>query len=371
MKVGILTFHFGRNYGALLQAYALRKAIELLGNEARVIHYIPQHCYGHMSLAESRFLRLGWRTYGPRLAIDRRFRTFRFNHFKRKALRLTPRCLSKDDLVHQVAQLDAIVVGSDQVWNLNYVQSNDLCYFLDFPIPESVRCISYAACCGRKDQPSTHLATLSEFFAKFHALGVRNEMTAQFVQLHAKRTPTIVADPTLLGSFAEDETGYTPNSKYILSYVLEQNSFADFEKVILQIKKQLGLPVLAIADANHIWQDFPQPGADRTLYGVSPGRFLKLIKHAACVVTDSFHGTIFSVKYQRPFITLNDAGWRNMRMNDLANRYGIGHRIKSIHNVIEPDMLCRSDDLLDILRSFDAHKVASYDYLQRALVGSH
>lgn len=370
MKVGILTFHFGRNYGALLQAYGLRKAIDSLGNETHVVHYIPQHCSRYMSSAETPLLRLGWRTYGLRLAIERRLRTFRFNHFKRKALRLTPRCHNKEELIQQVAKFDAFVVGSDQVWNLNYVGSNDLCYFLDFPIPENVRCLSYAACCGRKDQSQAYFSMVSSLLAKFHSIGVRNEVTAEFVKSVANRSSTIVADPTLLDSYIDVEDRHIPSSRYLLMYVLEEKSFADYRKVIFKIKKQLGLPVWAIADGNKVWHDDPLPGADRTLFGVSPGRFLSLIKQADCVVTDSFHGTIFSIKYQRPFITLNDGSWRNMRMDDLANRYGIGHRIKSVHTEIDPNLLERSSDLKIILDFFNAHKRFSIEYLKKALDGN-
>lgn len=367
MKVGILTFHFGRNYGALLQAYGLRKAIDSLGNETRVVHYVPQHFSGYMSSAETNLLRLGWRTYGPRLAIERRLRTFKFNHFKRKELRLSPRCRNKEELIQQVAEFDALVVGSDQVWNLNYVDSNDLCYFLDFPIPEKVRCLSYAACCGRKDQPPTYLSTVSSLLTKFHSVSVRNDVTADFVKSLANRVSTVVADPTLLDSYVDLEDGYISKSRYLLMYVLEKKSFANYEKIIGNLKKRLGMPVLAIADGNQFWHDEPIPGADRTLFGVSVGRFLSLIKQSECVVTDSFHGTIFSIKYQKPFVTLNDGGWRNMRMNDLANRYGIGQRMKSIYTGIDPTLLKWSNDLKVIKKLFSTHKETSYEFLRQSL----
>ena len=367
MRVGILTFHYGRNYGALLQAYGLRQAIESLGHGAVVIHYIPKYCSGYMSPAETSWLRLGWRTYGPRLAIERRLRTYRFNQFRKQALRLTRRCRGKGDLSQQVAELDALVVGSDQVWNLNFVKSDDLSYFFDFPKPDRLRCISYAACCGQKDQPAAHLDRVASLLANFHFLGVRNDVTAEFVKSLSGRDSTVVADPTLLGSYVEAEDGYVPDSKYILVYTLEKKTLAEHMRIVGDLKQKLKLPVWAVADGNALWQDTPFPGAERNWYGISPGRFLSLVKHAEFVATDSFHGTIFSVKYGRPFVTLNDGGWRNMRMLDLAMRYGIEDRTKSVHESIDHASLIKVDDLDLIRKRFEAHKAASYEFLRKAL----
>ena len=369
MRVGILTFHYGRNYGALLQAYGLRKAIESLGHDASVIHYIPEYCSYYMSPKETPWLRLGWRTYGPRLAIERRLRTYRFNRFKRKELRLTQRCHSKEDLSQQVAGLDVLVVGSDQVWNLNFVHSDDLCYFLDFPRQDQLRCISYAACCGRKDQPPERLSRVAELLANFHAIGVRNDVTTEFVSSLSGRNATVVADPTLLVDFGAIEDGHVPDSRYILVYALEQTSFEAYAKVIGALKQRFRLPVWAVADGDVRWGETPFPGADQNCIGIMPGRFLSLLKHASCIVTDSFHGTIFSVKYRKPFLTLNDGGWRNMRMLDLSNRYEIGHRIKSVHDPIDDTLLTKTEDLTSIQERFDLHKVVSYEFLRKSLSG--
>lgn len=371
MRVGILTFHYGRNYGALLQAYGLRRAIAALGHDAAVIHYIPEYSRMHMSPLESNWLRLGWRTYGPWLALQRRVRTYRFNRFKREELRLTRRCRDKGELVQQVGAFDAVVVGSDQVWNLNGIDSEDQCYFLDFPRPVGLRCISYAACCGRQDQPAAYLGKVSRLLAHFHAVGVRNEVTAEFVRSLADCDSTVVADPTLLIDYEEAEDGYVPDCRYILVYALEGRSFTDYARVIALLRERVRLPVWAVADGNAQWQDTPFPGAERNWFGVTPGRFLSLVKHAAFVVTDSFHGTIFAVKYHRPFVTLNDGGWRNMRMFDLANRYGIGHRIKGIDEPLDHAMLLDTEDLALIQDRFAAHARLSYEFLGKALAGEY
>lgn len=369
MRVGILTFHFGRNSGALLQAYGLRKAIESLGHDAVVVHYIPEYCSGYMAPAENHWLRWGWRTHGPMLAIQQRLRTYRFNRFKKRELCLTQRCHSKRELAQQIAGLDAVVVGSDQVWNMNNIETEDLCYFLDFPRQGGLRCISYAACCGQKEQPPAYLAKLPSLLANFHSLGVRNDVTAEFVKSLTGQDATVVADPTLLTDYDALEDGYVPDSKYILVYALGQKSLGENSRVVSELKQKFDLPVWAIADGNAQWEDIPFPGADRNWYGISPGRFLSLVKNATCVVTDSFHGTIFSVKYQRPFVTLNDGGWRNMRMLDLANRYGLSHRIKSVQTPIDHELLMQVGDLNLIQEIISAHKVVSYEFLQKALAG--
>ena len=369
MQVGILTFHFGRNYGALLQAYALRETIDLLGYKAVVLHYIPDYYTGCMISDESNWLRLGWRTLGPKLAIDRRLRTYRFNRFKKKKLHLTKRCRDKRELAQLVDKFDAVVVGSDQVWNLNYLKSDDLCYFLDFPIQHEICCISYAACCGRKDQPTLYASKVTQLLTKFKHFGVRNEVTNDFVKGLTGRTATVVADPTLLVDFNTIEDGYVPESEYILVYSLGKETLSDCSSLLENLKKELGLQVWAIGDGNAQWEDTPFPGADKNWYGISPGRFLSLLKHAACVVTDSFHGTIFSVKYKKPFVTLCNAGWRNMRLADLAKRYGIDHRIKDISHPIDYELLMRADDLGAVQEKFDAHKTISLKFLRNALGG--
>lgn len=369
MRVGILTFHYGRNYGALLQAYGLRRVIATLGHDAAVIHYIPEYSRMHMSPLETNWLRLGWRTYGPWLALRRRLRTYRFNRFKRVEFHLTRRCRDKGELARQVGEFDALVVGSDQVWNLNGIDSDDQCYFLDFPVPAGLRCISYAACCGRQDQPALHLGKVAKLLANFHTVGVRNKVTAEFVRSLAGRDSTVVADPTLLIDYQAAEDGYMPDSPYILVYALEERSFAEYARVLSGLQQHLRLPLWAVADGNAQWRDTPFPGADRNWFGVTPGRFLSLVKHAAFVVTDSFHGTIFAVKYHRPFVTLNDGGWRNMRMFDLANRYGLGQRIKGVAEPLDPALLLATEDLALIQDRFAAHSRLSLEFLAQALTG--
>lgn len=369
MKIGTLTFHYGRNYGALLQARGLYRALESLGHDVVTVHYIPKHCSHYMSPQETSWLRAGWRTLGPRRVIERKLRTHRFSQFRKNELRLTQRCHGKDDLVREVATLDVLVVGSDQVWNLSSQESDDLCYFIDFPTQERLRCISYAACCGQKNQSPAYLSEASGLLANFHAIGVRDDVTAAFVRSLAARDSTVVADPTLLVDYSVIEDGYVPEDGYILTYFLEQSSFAAYAMVAGRVKQRLRLPIWSVADGNAQWGDTPFPKADRNWFGVSPGRFLSLIRHAACILTDSFHGTIFSVKYRRPFLTINDGGWRNMRILDLANRYGIGHRITNTCDPIDDALLVHVDDLQPVQKRFDAHKRNSYEFLRIAIAG--
>ena len=324
MKIGVLTFHGSYNYGSVLQAYALQTYIEKLALqtgircEYEILNYRPaeqKKLYAKPQLSSVRNLvkRLMYEPYRGKLDEQGR----KFETFISQYLNTTREFTDSEVLPSITEKYDVLLAGSDQIWN---VRAKDFTYGYLFEgcTPHKV---SYAASLGPLEidwslyDQERYVSDLKEF----NRISVREEKSRN--QLH-KICPELSCethiDPTLLLD-AQDwralSSGMNVNDgNYILFYCLEPK--AEHLKVAELLSQKTGLPVVATryrgkADYfNHFMK----------LYNAGPCDFISLVDHAAIVLTSSFHGTAFSLLFQKPFYVLD--GSTDGRIHDLLKLSG-------------------------------------------------
>jgi Polysaccharide pyruvyl transferase. len=321
MRIGILTFHFNYNYGAVLQAYASVCALRALGHEPEIVNYVPSYLRADASY----FRGLGIRNGGWRTKIWARLtdmpRRLKFDSFRRRHLPVSRR-VKKSGLAQLGDSYDILYVGSDQVWNLNWMHDFDGFYFCDYLSESSkARPVAYAACFGAVKQPEGHLRKASSLIRRFQSVGVRNQMSSQMVaNIAAGVASQLVCDPTLLHDFSDIRVR-RDNGDYIVVYALDAGGVNRAKDYCDAIKKELGnMPVWFIRNDRVA----SVPWADRVVSDADPGEWLNLIADARAVVTDSFHGCIFAMKYKRT-LRAYSSGWRAMRMLELFGHLEVSY----------------------------------------------
>lgn len=325
MKIGILTFHNTCNYGAMLQAYGLQSVLQDLGHEASIVDYKNAAVTEREEVikpAISLLLSNPRRYCVERYSYPRRKR--RSEAFKRFADEHLAVGAPMESVTDIIDGYDAVVVGSDQVWNMR-LTGNDLTYFLEGAQSSDVKVISYAASFGAAAFPSEYAERCGSAISGFDAISVRELQGVQLVRELTGRDAQLVLDPTLL---VERETwlrmAKEPKSEagsYVLVYTV-----AEREKTLAFARdaaKELGCEMRVIGVSN----PFLLKKA-RSLNDATVEEFLGLIRGAALVVTSSFHGMALSLALGvNVCYSLSDRpGNSNSRLETLASLSGIERR---------------------------------------------
>ena len=319
-RIGILTFSNTVNYGASLQACALRRTVMSLGCDCEVLNY------SNKKLDDEE---LGTHfSFNPkdavRFVLRRGFERQRLKSFARFAecnLGLTDK-LDRQALIDRAKGLDCVIIGSDQVFNPR-VNGHDPVFFGE-GVAEVTKVASYAASLGDATAESIEVCDegAATRLGMFTCLSVREPSSMEVLSGMGLES-VFMPDPTLLlagDDWAEyasgDELDSIPQS-YVLLYTL--NSEHKLVNRAREIADELGVPVVCI---HYNIKKFP---GMINVRGIGPAAFLKLVSGATFVCTDSFHGACFSMNFNKPFVvkTSDSAVQSNIRITDLLARYGI------------------------------------------------
>ena len=212
MRIGILTYHSASNYGAFFQAYALQAHLKQQGHDVRFINRLP---IDNLSKRLKRsmvgvYLRIFKRS-AQQSEVNEQFRKERDRYFTITKPYSNTSCLSSDLL-----QFDAIIVGSDQVWNVGGITGYpDPFFFLDFKKPDHLKKISYAACFGQKNQAEEHFSFIKKRFADFDCVSVRNVFSQELFCKLTGKTPALVCDPAFFPSLETLEQEPNRDEEYV------------------------------------------------------------------------------------------------------------------------------------------------------------
>lgn len=311
-KAGILTFHESRNYGAVLQGYALQKKLSEVFGEVDIIDY--------QNFEIEKVVKL-WNIKGKGLkAFIRAVLGFVFRYRKKIAFdRYLKKyvCLSvkadKSNISEVCSKYDVLISGSDQVWNTT-ITGNDEIYFLDFANSNQKR-ISYAASFGdRKIELDDSLKILLK---KFDFITLRESIMLDEVKEISGQDVYLCCDPTLLISSEEwkkHASNRLTSKRYLFLFVIDENSELTAYAHKLAKEKNLTL----ISNKNDI----------NFLRHPQPDDFLSWILNAEYVVTNSFHGTVFSLLFNKKFVshTFTASGAPKKRINELLKKVQLEHR---------------------------------------------
>ncbi|MDF7826686.1 polysaccharide pyruvyl transferase family protein [Pontiellaceae bacterium B12227] len=322
-SVAVITFHSwingNLNYGASLQAYALCKAVNQLGHSVELIDYIPE-----VIGTESKLKNIYRRIF--RFFISRkvpRNKRIGFQDFINKYCFLGKRKYrSLDALVHNPPAAEVYVSGSDQVWNTRIFHGSLFpAFFLGFG-PASKKRVSYASSFGTHAPDLRLKSEISNLLKQFSAIAVRENSGIEVVEtmLGDETSVTSVLDPTLLLQDYEDISESMNTEGMLLAYLFKPTE-EDIELLRQTAKRLLLKPSL-------IWDNRMEEFKGIELIECnSPSQWLGAMKNADSIITNSFHGTVFSVLFEHPFVSLlghdKEVANRNTRVLDLVSKLGV------------------------------------------------
>lgn len=353
MKIGILTFQNAVNYGAILQAYALQQYISSLGNEVEVIDYrcpyLDQRRYQHKNPIKA--------AKSVAKLLLRKGKRLSFDEFRRERIVLTE-CCTKRTIKDVCDRFDAIVVGSDQVWN-PVLTGYDLNYFLGFLDNDSSTLrISYAASIGPYREGYSKTNEIASLINRFDSIGMRERSSVGALANIGVTKPVVVTlDPTLLidKSLWESLIGDEQSCEqpYVLVYSLGGTD--QLLELAHEYADTKGLSIVCVTNG------YVSDTTVKIVHDISPIEWLRFIANAEHVFTSSFHGMCFSLVFRKQFsfFPSKDAA-SNSRLTDLAAIAGCEYADMTCGNVAEIDYSVVAPRL-------ESAKAKSRQYLIQAL----
>lgn len=296
-KIGILTFHNAINYGALLQAYGLQTKIISLGGKAEIIDYDNGYfkkLYSMSVFSKNTSLikkiKIIYHYFrNPIITLNNKMKVRKLNGFIHNNLILSEYC-EKNTLNHVAKKFDAIIVGSDQVWNMK-MSNYDETYFLGNI--ENENKYSYAASFGKSMLTGFEYEEIKKYLPSFKKILVREKEGQRLLKEYCNIDSTVVLDPTLLLSYEEwlQKTKTIKIKKYVLVYLVqEQENLLYAAEEYAKNNKCKIVSISYIKGKKYIFKN-----------GASVEEFLGLIKNAECIFTTSFHGVVFSINFNKDF----------------------------------------------------------------------
>lgn len=392
-KIGIITFCNCMNYGAELQAFALQKKLNLLGADAEVIHVEKEKwaMQGSWATILAAILKR-YRMFGLIKGTSKTVSLIRAKMEVRNANRQNlDKTIQKEKIFgsffenyikhsskyYKLAELqsgktnldyDLIVAGSDQIWN--YMQTHYLdVFFLMFANRQNIKKVSYAASFSVDVIPSRLKEKYRYLINNMDSISVRELDGLNIISKLTGKEAEMVLDPTLLFTSKEwvdmvaNLKYMNTGKKYVIIYTLSGS------KYIYSLAKQIGKQLNA--DVVNIKNNYVRVKGDdgiTHLYDVGPCEFVSLFNHAAYVITDSFHGTAFSINFNIPFTTL---------LNPLSNLNSRALSILKLTNTM--DRLIYDDgtnrfpnklemDFAPINQIIDEWRLKSLSYIQAEIL---
>lgn len=305
MEIGILTITPNVGFGGIMQAFALQKVIkELSGGEVEVINYsqkfsLKQRVAYFVRNLKDRIIKGSFTKLSPEGEF--RYRTTNTRPFIEKHIRMSKRVTvgkSFSDYVNK--KYDVVIVGSDQVWRPKYVLSI-YDYFFE-GINPSIRKIAYAASLGVCEWEFSPVETerCSVLLRNFDFISVREKSAVELINSHLRPIIEVnwVLDPTLLLTkdvYRKLIEERCLKEKYLFTYILDSNK--QKEDIVKLIGIKLGISVEAFSTCG---ENYSLPLKDRVAPKVED--WLQGIYYSDFVVTDSFHGCVFSIIFNKPFL---------------------------------------------------------------------
>jgi len=340
IKISIVTVYNSLNYGGYLQAYALNQILKQVG--------------GHVSFLETKArnpLRETLRSTIEKL-LSFKFRNAIFLVKKylclREAVNMFTICSTEVSLREQ----DIFVFGSDEIWNISRKKIRDYPVFLGVGIPDSYL-VSYAVSIN-----TTELKQIKEhnFFIdsieKFNKISVRDEHTLNTIKSAIAKDISLVLDPTFLLSrdtydLLEEDCA---EKDYVLIYSYGDKMNEEKIKQIKSFAKSKAMKLISVG--------FYLEWCDKSM-AVSPFLFLSYIKKASFIITDTFHGTVFSIIYNKPFVAY---GGNSTKINEVLKQFGLETRNAQDETVLK-SIFETSINYKDVNVLIETYKNASFEYI--------
>lgn len=324
MKIGILTIYRSGNYGATLQAYATKQAINENGfGEAEIIPYCSDAIKQKI---DKRFIKKVGLFHTAVACVEKLYYHPRMKKVGAFIDEMAgERDLPREELPALNEKYDIFLSGSDQIWNPQ-LQLGDTSYLLDF-VTDDRKKRSYASSFGVKKIPEEYLEDYRRLLSAYERITVREQAGAELVEELLGRSAELVIDPALLLT-PEQWNAKLPErqwkKKYVFAYQMAHSPL--IARAVAKGRKTLGVKALYVP--------FPIMGACRCRpkLNLSSLEWVAAIRDSECVITDSFHGVVFAIIFKKKFyymITSDTVRGRLSRLETLLGSLGIENRLVS------------------------------------------
>ena len=355
-KVCVVTWHQGPNYGTVLQALALQHFLNNRGYDSYLMNYnvptpIKKKKNFNLKNKVSRLIIKLFRViYKNRIAKkEKEFKDIIINNCK-----MTKFVHNDQEYIETCNSFDTVIYGSDQIWNPNWYHP----YYYGNYDSISTRLISYASSFGVYDILDENQEIISKAINRFDNISVREKNGKDIIKKLIHKDCKMVVDPTLLidkmswSKFCINDK--TPKCEYILCYMLSDNN--NHWSAIKKFAKSTKLPIYIIP-----YEGFSYFQSKNIVIGANVGNFLDLIRNAKYIITDSFHGSIFSIIFEKNFILFerhnsNNYNSQNSRLYNLLEIVGLDNRIikhnsKKIDNCSNIDYTKVNSNLDELIKN--------------------
>lgn len=390
MKIGIVTYVKCDNYGAELQAFALQWKLNSLGYDAEVINLEKRNIDMKrnpdviLGAVKQRLKNEGFKAIvsifrkmmetKKRIGDENAFKEINekkhllFEKFFEEKVRHSAKYYTLDEISSTTdLKYDVYIAGSDQIWNYIHTDRLDV-YFLMFANKFNAKKISYAASVSIYDIPKKWRSAYKTYFENIDKISVRELHGADLVKKYSSKTAEVVLDPTFLLSKDDWQREVAKDMNidggYLLIYTLSGSPH--IRKMAQDIASRLHLKVVNIKSG---YSEEPEDGTIH-LYEIGPAEWVGLCAKAKYIVTDSFHGTAFSINFNVPFTTLvNPNSMMNSRVLSILKITNLEDRI--VYDTLDGDLHPKSInvDFKECNKILEEWKRKSLKFLQDALKG--
>lgn len=364
-KIGIVTI-WSNNYGSVLQAFALQTIIERLGYQVEIIQHYRDPLKKE---TQSRIKQILQSSPSFLIEYAMNYKRNRMLHqgyadFKSSRLKISREAYYQDsDFTDLASRYDAIVVGSDMLWSYDF-KDNWPFYFASFAPSEKI--VTYAPSFGKNDLSKEEIELCKPMISRIVHLSCREEAGVSFIKEQFGLAAEHVIDPTLLLSGEEWShlLGDMPRlvkKDYILTYVFRGSCQNGREELFEQFNSMKDKQLLFINGQegefkNNIYNGY-----------FSPAEYVNLFRDADFIVTDTFHGLMFSLIFNKPFIVLDKSsfGVSSDRQQSTLKTYGLEDRFVTPDIIVSDEL--RQLDYTTIEQKINANRKKSINYLKKAL----
>lgn len=376
MKISILTQPLGRNYGGLLQAYALQLVLKNFGCEVETLDRRRDSPVGDnltsrfKRLIKNILVKVGLKKY----LESSRNPCINLELFRDKFISLSPLVDSDRGVLkyYSLNRYDVFLVGSDQVWRPCY-SPNLPNYFLDFcdDLQLKSKRISYAASFGvdNKEFTEEEITMCLPLAKRFDAMSVREDSGVELLRDYFDVASQVVFDPTLLLDVKDYEylikddgskEAELPNG--VLAYILDMDEFK--ERVVGKVCDFFGgMPFYLMNNPSGAESRLKH----RTDCYPKVGDWLNSFKSADFVVTDSFHGCVFSIIFNKRFLVIGNSSRGLARFHSILRKFGLESRLVYDAEQVDPSLLSTNIDWDVVNNIKNEGRKSSLDFIKDSL----
>lgn len=375
--IGLITPYKTPNFGTKLQAYAMQTLLNKY-DSTEIINFNTKSDYRLVSIlgkispniVNSKINNLkNKKKSSPEFRRINNIRNNSIQSFDEEYFVFSKYYSKLSDMKRGIRKYDFVVCGSDQLWSLRNIDAN---WFNLSIVPKNIRKISFSASFGIEKIPTIYKPKYKKFLNRMDYISVREDTGKSIVEEMTKKSATLTLDPTLMLDPVEwnqvaDKSKYNYNEKYIFCYFLGNNEkHRNFAK---RLAKKTGYKLITMPHFKK-WNNYEENFGDIQLYDVTPSDFVGLIKNAKYICTDSFHGTVFSIIYEKNVAVFeryskDDKQSTNSRIYSLLNTLGLKDRL--INNTSVDEFIKNKTDFKKVKEKLEKEKRKSYNYLDVAL----